>query len=135
MTIEIKVMDLDKPNLNGVIYTEQAIKNACSRIKGLDIPVIYNSDTTGDLFDGVDIGNIIGFASLLEENYPDMSFITTIEKESFIDLLKNGWGGFGPNCKVATKTDGSTITVTEATIDTIGYTMTPASKTYYKIIE
>ena len=135
MTVKIKIMDLDKPNLNGVVFTEKAIKNACSQIKDLDIPVVYNSDIPETPSDNIKIGDVIGFAKLLEENYPDMSFKATIGQEQFKDSLKNGWGGFGPNYKVTTKFDDNIIIVTDAEIDTIGYTMTPASETSYEIIK
>ena len=135
MTVKIKIMDLDKPNLNGVVFTEDAIKNACGQIKDLDIPVVYNSDTSENSSDSIKIGDIIGFANLLEENYPAMSFRANIGHERFKDSLRNGWGGFGPNYKASTKFDDDIIVVTDAEIDTIGYTMTPASETSYEIIK
>lgn len=135
MKLKIKLMDLDKPNLNGVVFTESAIKNACSQIKDLDIPIVYNSDTLMNPSDSIKIGDVIGFANLLEENYPKMSFTANIGHERFKDCLRNGWGGFGPNYTVTTKFDDDTIVVTTAEINTIGYTMTPASETSYEIIK
>lgn len=135
MILDIKVMDLDKPNLNGTVFTESAIKNACSKIKKLDIPVVYNSDTSINPYGSINIDDIVGFANLLEEKYPDMSFRVKIGNESFKEFLRNNKGGFGPNYTAVTEFNNDVTVVTNAEINTIGYTMNPASKTSYEIIE
>lgn len=44
VSLEIPV-PIDKPDKNGVIYTEDAIKKACENAKGLPI-ILYNSDNS-----------------------------------------------------------------------------------------
>ena len=57
------------------------------------------------------------------------------DKLPIVVCFAGGPGRFGPNYTVATKFDNDIIVVTTAEINTMGYTMTPASETSYEIIK
>ncbi len=137
MKLKINVADLNKPNLNGIIYTEDAIKNACKRINNNDIPIVFIGDDDFEFqaMYAQPCGNLIGSAQLKQLDYPNIEFEAFITNEIFKNSIREGRGGFGPNYLATIEpTDNDVQVVSDAKISTIGYTLNPASKTSFEVI-
>lgn len=137
MKIKIKIADLDKPNLNGLIYTEDAFKNACEQIKNIDVPVVFIGDDDFE-FQAMYAqahGNLLGSAQLKQLDYPSIELEASITNEIFKKSIREGRGGFGPNYLATIEsTDNNVRVVSDVKISTIGYTLNPASVTSFEVI-
>ena len=137
MEIKIKVCDLDKPNRNNLIFTKEAIESAYKNLDGKELPLVFIGDDDFDFQAMYNIvgGNILGTAQITNLQYPAIELNAKITNEIFKETIRKKLGGFGPNYLATIEpSDNDVKIVSEAKINTIGYTLNPADRTSFEIV-
>lgn len=138
MEIKIKVCDLDKPNRNNLIFTKEAIESAYKNLDSKELPLVFIGDDDFDFQAMYNIagGNILGTAQITNLQYPAIELNAKITNEIFKEAIRKNIGGFGPNYLATIEpSDNDVKIVSEAKINTIGYTLNPADRTSFEIVQ
>lgn len=137
MEIKIKVCNLDKPNRNNLIFTKEAIESAYKNLDGKELPLVFIGDDDFDFQAMYNIvgGNILGTAQITNLQYPAIELNAKITNDMFKEAIRKNIGGFGPNYLATIEpSDNDVKIVSEAKINTIGYTINPADRTSFEIV-
>ena len=137
MEIKIKVCDLDKPNHNNLVFTKEAIENAYKNLDSKELPLVFIGDDDFDFQAMYNIvgGNILGTAQITNLQYPAIELNAKITNDIFKEAIRKNIGGFGPNYSATIEpSDNDVKIVSEAKINTIGYTLNPADRTSFEIV-
>lgn len=136
MDLTVKITNLNKPNLNNVVYSEECIQNVEKQILGNIIPVKL---ITNDFWNQTVAP--VGSAQLDTALYPELHFSVNICDPEVKKCIEKGLGGFGL-CGISKQKIQDNIqlgenikVVSELSHISMGYTLTPACDTKYKIIK
>ena len=137
MKLRIKLVNLNRPNLNNVIYTKDCFEKIKSQLAENSVPVKTISDDCC-----IDDIAPIGMAKLDSSLYPELNFIANLHDTQCVQkCIERGLGGFGLCGLVQisgrndVKHDKQIQVVSELTHISIGYTLSPASSSRYEIID
>lgn len=136
MELKVKIADLNKPNLNNIVYTEECFNSIQQQIVEKILPVKLITD---DFWKDVEL---VGSAKLDALSvYPELHFTVNIVDPCVKELVKNGWGGFGL-CGMSkqviqdhTNVGEDIKVVSDLNLTSVGYTLTPACSTKYEVVK
>ena len=136
MDLTVKIANLNKPNLNNVVYSEECVNDIEQQLLGHVIPVKL---ITNDFWNQSMLP--IGNAQLDTTVYPELYFSVNICDPEVKRCIEKGLGGFGL-CGVSKQEIQDNIqpgenikVVSELSHISVGYTLTPACDTKYEVVK
>lgn len=129
MEVKVKIYNLDIPNRNGYIYSQESIEGIYDKYKTENIPIV--------LRDGCDDGstNIIGHASLLDINYPEMEWYANVYSDVICKCLSDKIGGFTMYGLGSVNTAKNDKVIHDYKLQEFNYFLHPAQATSFEIIK
>ena len=130
MELKFKIYNLDIPNRNGYIYSKESIENMFDKYRCANIPVVLRDGCEDRYSD-----NIIGYASIIDVNYPEFECYANIHSELVNECLKKKVGGFTMYGLGSVNTAKNDKVIHDYKLEEFNYFLNPAQATSFEIIE
>lgn len=130
MELKFKIYNLDIPNKNGYIYSEESINRIYDIYKTENIPIVLR-DGCEDMY----LDNIIGYANIIDVNYPEFECYANIHSQIISEVLKKGIGGFTMYGLGSVNTAKNDKVVHDYKLEEFNYFLNPSQATSFEIIK
>lgn len=130
MELKFKISNLDIPNKKGYTYSKESIENMFDKYRCNNIPIVLR-----DTYEDESSNNLIGYANIIDVNYPEFECYANIHSELITEALKKKIGGFVMYGLGSVNTGKNDKVIHDYKLEEFNYFLNPSQTTSFEVID